>query len=55
MTNFYTSSSFLPKNHQFILVIMPFHAIVKLLALALTNLVLDLANLVTKLAKPSIG
>ena len=29
--------------------------IVKLLALALTNLVLDLANLVTKLAKPSLG
>ena len=29
--------------------------IVKLLALALTNLVLDLANLVTNLAKPSLG
>ena len=29
--------------------------IVKLLALALTNLVLDLANLATNLAKPSIG
>ena len=28
--------------------------IVKLLALALTNLVLDLANLVTNLAKPSL-
>ena len=30
------------------------HNIVKLLALALTNLVLDLANLVTILAKPSL-
>ena len=29
--------------------------IVKLLALALNNLVLDLANLVTNLAKPSLG
>ena len=29
--------------------------IVKLLALALTNLVLDLANLVTNLAKQSLG
>ena len=29
--------------------------IVKLLALALTNLVLDLAKLVTKLDKPSLG
>ena len=31
-----------------------FFTIVKLLALALTNLVLDLANLVTNLAKPSL-
>ena len=31
------------------------YVIVKLLALALTNLVLDLANLVTNLAKPSLG
>ena len=31
-----------------------FDKIVKLLALALTNLVLDLANLVTNLAKPSL-
>ena len=29
--------------------------VVKLLALALTNLVLDLANLVTNSAKPSLG
>ena len=29
--------------------------IVKFLALALTNLVFDLANLVTNLAKPSLG
>ena len=29
--------------------------IVKLLALALTNLVLELANLVTNLVKPSLG
>ena len=29
--------------------------IVKLLAMALTNLVLDLANLDTNLAKPSLG
>ena len=32
----------------------PIVKIVKLLALALTNLVLDLANLVTNLAKPSL-
>ena len=32
-----------------------FNNIVKLLALALTNLVLDLATLVTNLAKPSLG
>ena len=32
-----------------------FWIIVKLLALALTKLVLDLANLVTNLAKQSIG
>ena len=30
-------------------------SIVKLLALALTNLVLEYADLVTKLAKPSLG
>ena len=30
-------------------------AIVKLLALALTNLVLKLANQINKLAKPSLG
>ena len=33
----------------------PQHNILKLLALALTNLVPDLANLVTNLAKPSLG
>ena len=33
----------------------PFCIIVKLLALALTNLVFDLVNLVTNLAKPSQG
>ena len=32
----------------------PFSVIVKLLALALTNLVLDLAKLVTNLAKSSL-
>ena len=31
------------------------YQIVKLLALALTNLVLSLVNLVTNLAKPSLG
>ena len=33
---------------------IPSNLFVKLLALALTNLVLDMANLVTNLAKPSL-
>ena len=44
---------------QFLAVVLPNSImlcfnVVKLLALALTNLVLDLANLVTNLAKPSL-
>ena len=45
-------------SSRFVVHLVPFAPIsyiVKLLALALTNLVLSLVNLVTNLAKPSLG